>query len=97
MHTTAGGYLLQHHSKLCSSLAMVATIEECSRAKAALDPRAGEVDIDDSPNAPKGCSRFQGKWYFNTNAKGEVDGASEPVCKVTPGNPGKSQRTCACA
>ena len=28
--------------------------------------------------------RFKGKWYFNPK-KGQPDGESEPVCKLTPG------------
>ena len=30
------------------------------------------------------CSRYGKQWYFNS-IKGKPDGASEPVCKVTPG------------
>ena len=90
-HNT-GGFVLQHHTKWCSSDSVLATAKECESAKAALDPSAPAVHSEEVSGHPKGCSRFEGKWFFNTHAKGQLDGASEPICKTTAG---KSQRTCA--
>ena len=87
-HTsTAGGYLLQHHTKWCSSHTILATIEACKNAKKALDPNAAAVQSDNAPNAPKGCSRFEGQWFFNSHDTGKLDGVSEPICKATGGEP----------
>ena len=87
-HTsTAGGYLLQHHTKWCSSHNILTTVEECKRAKAALDPSAAAVTSEKYEKAPKGCSRYQGNWFFNTHDTGDVDGVSEPICKATGGEP----------
>ena len=61
---------------------MLATIEECKNAKKQLDASAPAVESEELDNAPKGCSRYEGKWFFNTHAKGKLDGASEPVCKA---------------
>ena len=63
----------------------MATITECSDAKAALDPSDDAVERDNSFEAPSGCSLYGRTWYFNANAKGRLDGGSEPVCKATPG------------
>ena len=82
---TAGEYAIQHHTKPCSSGTKLTTIHKCSDAKAALDPSDTAVKPDNASDAPGGCSRFQGKWYFNS-LKGALDGASEPVCKATSGN-----------
>ena len=88
VHTsTAGGYLLQHHTKWCTAHTMLATIEDCENAKKSLDPNAAAVRSDNDPDAPKGCSRFEGKWFFNNHDKGEVDGVSEPICKARGGEP----------
>jgi hypothetical protein len=78
----AGGFVLQDHTKWCSSDSALATAKECESAKAALDPSAAAVESEELDNAPKGCSRYDGKWFFNTHAKGKLDGASEPVCKT---------------
>ena len=82
---TAGEYAIQHYSKPCTSATQLATITECKDAKAALDPTDGAVKIEKYADAPSGCSRYGGKWYFNSHVKGALDGASEPVCKATPG------------
>ena len=84
MHT-AGPYVVQHPTLACSSEAILVTITECNNAKALLDPRSAAVKEEEVANAPKGCSRFKGKWYFNTHATGKIDGVSEPVCKPTAG------------
>lgn len=88
VHTVVGGYLLQHHSKQCSLSTMIATIDECSRAKIALDPNADAVKFESIENAPSGCSRFEGAWFFNNHPTGKADSASEPVCKSTAGEEG---------
>ena len=80
-HNT-GGFVLQYHTKWCSSDSALATAKECESARAALDPSAPAVESEELDNAPKGCSRYDGKWFFNTHAKGKLDGASEPVCKA---------------
>ena len=65
---------------------MLATKDECERAKAVLDPNApGGMTQDNLTNAPIGCSRFQKKWHFNIADKGQADGESEPVCKLAQG------------
>ena len=87
MHTKAGRYLLQHHTKWCTAHTMLATIEECKNAKKQLDASAPAVESEELDNAPKGCSRYEGKWFFNTHAKGKVDGVSEPICKARGGEP----------
>ena len=81
----AGGFVLQHHTKWCSSDSVLATAKECESAKAALDPSAAAIQSEEVDDAPKGCSRFEGQWFFNTHAKGKLDGASEPVCKADAG------------
>ena len=87
-HTsTAGGYLVQHHTKWCTAHTMLATIEECKNAKKQLDASAPAVESEELDNAPKGCSRYEGKWFFNTHAEGKLDGASEPICKASGGEP----------
>ena len=78
----AGEFVAQSVSRSCSANAMLATVGECSRAKAALGPDADDVETETSPNTPKGCSRWQGKWFFNTHATGKLDGESEPICKA---------------
>ena len=77
----AGEYLVQHHSQGCTTDTMLATVDECSKAKAALDPGAAAVKPDSAANAPSGCSRWSGKWYFNDNPTGQLDGESEPICR----------------
>ena len=53
--TTAGKYVIQHHTKQCTSQSMLATVEACKRAKAVLDPSAeGGVTQEDLTNAPTG-------------------------------------------
>ena len=64
---------------------MLGTARECESARAALDPSGPAVKSEEVGNAPKGCSRFEGKWYFNTHAEGKLDGVSEPVCKDDAG------------
>ena len=61
-------------------------MDECSRAKAALDPSAGVVKTENFDGAPKGCSFYKGKWMFNSHATGKLDGVSMPVCKSTAGS-----------
>ena len=96
-HTsTAGGYLLQHHTKWCTAHTMLATIEDCKNAKKHLDPSAPAVESEELDNAPKGCSRYEGKWFFNTHAKGKLDGASEPVCKADAGKASAALNTMSC-
>ena len=82
---TAGEFAIQHYSKPCTSVTKLATLTECKNAKAALDPTDSAVKIENYEGAPSGCSRYGGKWYFNSHVKGALDGASEPVCKATPG------------
>ena len=60
-------------------------MDECSRAKAALDPSAGVVTTEHFDGAPKGCSLYKGKWIFNSHSTGKLDGISEPVCTNTAG------------
>ena len=87
-HTcTDGRYLVRRRDKSCSSHTILATIEDCKNAKKHLDPNAAGVQTDNDPDAPKGCSRYEGKWFFNTHAKGKVDGVSEPICKARGGEP----------
>ena len=82
----AGGFVLQHPTKGCSSESALNTIQECERAKAALDPRAsGRVGKETYSKSPKGCSRWHGEWWFNSHYKGALDGESEPVCKTAAG------------
>ena len=84
MHT-AGPYVVQHPTLGCSSEVVLVNITECNSAKALLDPRSAAVKEEKYAEAPKGCSRFKGKWFFNTHATGKIDGVSEPVCKPTAG------------
>ena len=81
----AGPYAIHHHTKPCGSVTKLATISECSDAKATLDPSDAAVLPDNEADAPSGCSRYKGKWYFNAHARGALDGLSEPVCKATSG------------
>ena len=78
--------MVQHHTKWCETGTLLSTIDECNDAKAVLDPGAGEVEEDDRADAPKGCSRHKGTWFFNSHARGALDGESEPVCKASRGN-----------
>jgi len=80
-----GGFVVQHHTKWCGAGTMLSTADECNNAKAVLDPGADRVTIDNHKGAPKGCSRHKGTWYFNTHARGALDGESEPVCKASAG------------
>ena len=77
--------MIQHHTQWCSSDSALATAKECESARAALDPSAPAVKSEELGNAPKGCSRWDGKWFFNTHAEGKLDGESEPVCKTAAG------------
>ena len=88
--------MLQHHTKWCSSDSALATAKECESAKAVLDPSATAVKTEELGNAPKGCSRWDGKWFFNTHAKGKLDGASEPVCKADAGKASAALNTMSC-
>ena len=76
---TAGAFVLQHHTKACTSDTILATIEECGSAMALLDPGSGAVTSDGFDDAPKGCSRIKGKWYFNEHATGALDDAGEQL------------------
>ena len=87
----AGPYAIHHRTKPCGSVAKLATIRECSDVKQTLDPSDTAVQLDNAPDAPSGCSRYKGKWYFNTHVEGGLDGESEPVCKATSG-----KTTCLC-
>ena len=80
-----GGYTIQRKTQSCSLDTMLATVEECSTAKAILDPKAPAVKSENYEGAPKGCSRHKGEWFFNTHKKGALDGASEPICRVVTG------------
>ena len=85
---TSGEFAIQHHTKPCTRTYELSSIEECGRAKVALDPsRTRTIKEETIPNAPRGCSRYDGRWYFNSHATGKLDGASEPVCKATAGKP----------
>ena len=64
---------------------MLTTIAECSSVKTVLGSRAKGVTVEDYAKAPRGCSRVDGEWYFNTHAEGTLDGESEPVCKIIAG------------
>ena len=78
--------MVQHHTKWCDAGTILLTINECSNAKTVLDPGAGMVNTENNKDAPKGCSRHKGAWYFNTHAEGILDGKSEPVCKTVTGS-----------
>ena len=77
--------MVQHPTLGCSSEAILVTITECNNAKALLEPSSAAVEQGKYAETPKGCSRLEKKWYFNTHATGKIDGASEPVCKPTAG------------
>ena len=64
---------------------MLSSIQDCTKAKTVLDPGADAVRADNNENAPKGCSRHFGTWYYNSIVKGTLDGESEPICKALPG------------
>ena len=76
-----GEYVIQSVNKACTLDTVLTTIDECAKAKAALDPSASEVQREDLTTAPSGCSRWNGNWFFNSMT-GKLDGASEPVCKA---------------
>ena len=84
---TAGKYIIQHHTKQCGTGIILTKFADCKSAKSALDPGAGTLKIESDENAPKGCSRFRGQWYFNTADRGTLDGESQPVCKASTGEP----------
>ena len=92
----AGAFVLQHPSKKCSADTMLTTIAECSSVKTVLAPRAAGVTVEDYAKAPKGCSRADGEWYFNTHTEGALDGESEPVCKIIAGEPLLPHQTHTC-
>ena len=77
--------MLQHVTNACALSAVLTTIEECQAAKAILEPDAPAVTEESEISYPTGCSRYAGRWYFNTYEAGSLDAISEPVCKVTPG------------
>ena len=81
----AEAFTVQLPANQCSSDTALTTMRDCISAKAVVNPGAGEVEEDNSENAPTGCSRFKGDWLFNTAAKGMPDGASYPVCKIASG------------
>lgn len=83
-HFPDGRYRVQKHSR-CSSETIITTIDECSRAKAALDAGAPAVNKEDYEGAPYGCYRHEGRWFFNTQATDTLDSVSEPVCKDIAG------------
>ena len=82
----------QAPNNLCRAHTMLTTIDECRRARAALSPEGDAVEQESRATTPKGCSYFDGKWYFNTHATGASDSVSEPVCK-SEGVIGKSNKT----
>ena len=78
--------MIQPHTKWCNADTILKTIDQCKSAKAVFDPKSTvPVKIENFAKAPRGCTRFQGNWFFNTNLKGELDGASEPICKAKAG------------
>ena len=83
---TKVGFTIHHHGKRCKSDTMLSTIKECSNAKAVIDPTADAVRAKDSTDAPKGCSRYQGEWFFNTHKTGAYSSVSDSVCKATSGS-----------
>ena len=74
----------EHGCELRCGRSVLSTVDACERAKAALDPRAKGVTERANDKEPTGCSRYNGEWYFNPS-KGQLDGVSEPVCKLTAG------------
>ena len=83
---TTGAYAVQRASEACTSDTILGSISECSGAKAVLDADAGAVESENYDDTPKGCSRYKGKWYFNTHETGTLDGASDLICKATFGD-----------
>ena len=79
--------MVQHPSKQCSAETILTTIAECSSVKTVLGPGTAAVTVEDYADAPTGCSRYKGEWYFNNHAKGALDRTSEPVCKIIAGEP----------
>ena len=71
---TAGRYVVQHPNKHCSLDTMLGSLDQCRSAKAELDPSADPVKSGSSKDAPKGCSRTNGMWFFNTHDTGALDG-----------------------
>merc|ERR1712032_486630 len=56
----------------------------CRSAKTVLDPRAvNAVKVETYEKAPKGCSRYQGGWFFNDAQTGAPEKESAPVCKAS--------------
>ena len=91
-HTTAGGYMLHHHTKWCSQDTMIKTFDECSRAKTALEPSAPALKRDNHDSSPPGCFMVRGwAWFFNSHKEGSLDGISEPICKAEAGPPSHSR------
>jgi hypothetical protein len=82
----------QAPDKPCQVHTMLTTIDECRRARAALNPKGDAVVQESRATTPKGCSYFDGKWYFNDHPTGRSDGVTEPVCK-SEGVIGKSNKT----
>ena len=82
----AGEYAIQHVTKACTTDNMLGTIGKCYSAKAVLDPSAGPVKEEEVETAPRGCSRYKDKWYFNKHRGGVLDGISSPVCKANAGH-----------
>ena len=77
--------MLHHVTKACTLSEVVATIEQCQAAKAVLEPDAPAVQEESESGSPTGCSRYAGRWYFNTYETGSLDAISEPVCTVAAG------------
>ena len=82
-HVQTDAFLVQYFSKLCTSDTILTTIEECRSAQSIVDPQADAVTLEHTAATPKGCSQFEGSWYFNTHETGEIYSSSEPVCKYT--------------
>ena len=84
VYTAKAGFSIHRHDKLCNSDATL-TIEECSNAQVVINPSAGPVKQEMNKDSPNGCYRYEGAWYFNSQAKGTLDGVSEPICKARSG------------
>ena len=78
--------MIQNPNKACSSDNVLATIEECAKARTALDPTGPALQLEHLTIAPGGCSRWKGNWFFNS-LPGKLDGVSEPVCKTATTTP----------
>ena len=83
---TAEAYTVRPSTKACSSDALLGTLFECISAKMILSPNADDVAFKNHGRSPKGCSRVDDTWYFNTYSTGSLDGVSESICKAVVGD-----------